>query len=397
MNKIDKMVLKYTVWGFIIVLGLLYFDNILKFLASVWNVILPLLLGVCMAYVLNMVVKSIEEKSPKIKRGISIMISLLLIIGLITLMCFIIIPQFTEACSIIKVMIPRYFNLAKVWILDHQENLPLLAKQITETITHLQINWDSLFQKIVNFATNSTGTLLSTTVSIIGSVTVGVFNVLVGLIFAIYILANKEKLSQKLMQTLHTSKHQALVEKIIHVLKTTDKCFSSFVIGQCKEAFILGFLCMLGMFIICPKYAVMIGVLIGITAFIPILGAYIGGIIGAFVVFTEEPIRALYFIIFLIILQQVEGNLIYPRVVGQTVGVPGILVFTAVTIGGGLAGIGGMFLGVPTMAVLYQFYNEYLSKHNPTPVSISTNTDNSSTVSSQSNETAPPSEDSLPH
>lgn len=373
MNKIDKMVLKYTLWGFIIILGLIYFDNILTFIKSVWSVILPLLLGVCIAYILNMVMKSLEQRFPRLKRSISITLSLLLIVGILTLVCFIVIPQFTDACSIIKTMIPRYFNLAKVWILKNQEKLPALANQIAE----LQINWDSLFQKIVSFATNSTGTLLSTTISIIGSVTVGVFNVIIGLIFAIYILYNKEKLSNKLLKTLNTSKHKSIVDKIIHVLQTADKCFSSFVISQCKEAFILGFLCMIGMFIICPKYAVMIGVLIGLTAFIPILGAYLGGTIGAFVVFTEEPIRALYFIIFLIILQQVEGNLIYPKVVGQTVGIPGILVFTAVTIGGGLAGIGGMFLGVPTMAVFYQFYNEYLNKHYPKQVAVSTQQDTS--------------------
>lgn len=359
MNKIDKMVIKYTIWGFAIVLGLMYFDSILKFLRSVWNVILPLLLGIGIAYVLNIVMKSVEKRFPRMRRAISIMLSLLLILGILTIMCLIVIPQFTDACSIIKVMIPRYFNLAKVWVLDNQDKLPAIAEQIAE----LQINWESIFQKIVAFATNSTGTLLSTTISLIGSVTVGVFNVVMGLIFAVYILANKEKLSNKIMITLKVSKHENLVNKIILVLKTADKCFSSFVVGQCKEAFILGFLCMLGMFIICPKYAVMVGVLIGLTAFIPILGAYIGGAVGAFVVFTEEPIRALYFIIFLIILQQVEGNLIYPKVVGETVGVPGILVFTAVTIGGGLAGIPGMFLSVPTMAVMYQFYNDYLDNN----------------------------------
>ncbi|MGN1411548.1 MAG: AI-2E family transporter [Oscillospiraceae bacterium] len=373
MNKIDKMVIKYTIWGFIIILGLMYFDNILKFLGSVWNVIFPLLLGLCMAYVLNIVMKSVEKKFPHMKRAISIILSLLLIIGVLTLTCFIVIPQFTDACSIIQVTIPRYFNLIKVWVLDNQDKLPTIAQQIAE----LQINWDSIFQKIVAFATNSTGTLLSTTVSFIGSVTSGVFNVLMGLIFAVYILANKEKLSNKIMITFKVSKHENIVDRIILLLKTADKCFSSFVIGQCKEAFILGFLCMLGTFVICPKYAVMVGVLIGITAFIPILGAYIGGAIGAFVVFTEEPIRALYFIIFLVILQQVEGNLIYPKVVGETVGIPGILVFTAVTIGGGLAGIPGMFLSVPIMAVIYQFYNEYLNKHYQRVEPVAVSNDNS--------------------
>lgn len=300
-------------------------------------------------------------------------------------MSVLVIPQFTDACSIIKVTVPRYYKEIQNWVSQHSDKLPTIADKIGE----LQINWDSIFQKIISFATNSTGTLVSTTVSIIGSVTVGVFNFLVALVFAVYVLSCKEKLYEKLKALLSSSKYTTMVDKIIHILKTSDRCFSSFVIGQCKEAFILGFLCMLGMLIICPKYAIMIGVLIGITAFIPILGAYIGASIGAFVVFTEEPIRALYFIIFIIVLQQIEGNLIYPKVVGTSVGIPGILVFSAVTVGGGLAGIPGMFLSVPIMAVLYQFFQEYLSRrcvisNGTTQESISTTTDTSNHTSQSS-------------
>ncbi|MCD7799645.1 MAG: AI-2E family transporter [Ruminococcus sp.] len=365
MSSLDKKVLKYTIWGMLIVISIIYFDSILKFLGSVWNVIFPLVLGLCIAYILNMVMKSIEKKFPKLNRGISILLTLLLVVGVLTLMSVLIIPQFIDACSIIKVAVPRYYKNIQEWVSQNSDKLPTIAEQLGQ----LNVDWDSIFQKIVSFATNNTGTLVSTTVSLIGSFTVGVFNVLVALVFAIYVLSCKEKLYDKLKAVLSSSKYTIIVDRIFHILKTSDKCFSSFVIGQCKEALILGFLCMLGMLIICPKYAIMIGVLIGITAFIPILGAYIGAIIGAFVVFTEEPIKALYFIIFIIVLQQIEGNLIYPKVVGTSVGVPGILVFTAVTIGGGLAGIAGMFLGVPIMAVLYQFFKEYLYKKNANNVS----------------------------
>lgn len=359
MSSLDKKVFKYTLYGVIIILSLIYFDNVLIFLSSVWNVIFPLILGLCIAYILNMIMKVFEDNFPKMKRGISITLTLLLVIGILTVMSAIVLPQFYDACSVIKDEVPKYYSQIQKWVQQHSDKIPAIANQISQ----LQIDWNSVFQKIISFATNSTGTLLSTTVSIIGSVTVGVFNSVIALIFAIYILSYKEKLADKISKTLEISKHTNIVNKIFRILETSDKCFSSFVIGQCKEAFILGFLCMIGMLIICPKYAVMIGVLIGITAFIPILGAYIGAFIGAFVVFTVSPIKALYFLIFIVVLQQVEGNLIYPKVVGVTVGIPGILVFVAVTIGGGLAGIPGMFLGVPIVAVLYQFYNEYISKH----------------------------------
>lgn len=367
----------------LIVISLMYFNNFLKFLGSVWNVIFPLILGLIIAYVLNMLMKAIEEKFPKLKRGLSILITLLIVIGILTLMSVLVIPQFTDACSIIKVTVPKYYKEVQNWIMKNGDKLPALADQFGK----LQINWDNIFQKIISFATNSTGTLVSTTVSIIGSVTVGVFNVVIAVVFAIYVLSCKEKIYDRFKLILSSSKYTAMVDKIILILKTSDKCFSNFVISQCKEAFILGFLCMLGMLIICPKYAIMIGVLIGITAFIPILGAYIGASVGAFVVFTEQPIKALYFIIFIIVLQQIEGNLIYPKVVGTTVGVPGILVFSAVTIGGGLAGIPGMFLGVPIMAVLYQFFQEYINKKRLSLVEVPSSTNEENQTDNTHNDT----------
>ena len=366
----------------LIVISLMYFNNFLKFLGSVWSVIFPLILGLIIAYVLNMLMKAIEEKFPKLKRGLSILITLLIVIGILTLMSVLVITQFTDGCSI-KVTVPKYYKEVQNWIIKNGDKLPALADQFGS----LQINWDSIFQKIISFATNSTGTLVSTTVSIIGSVTVGVFNVVIAVVFAIYVLSCKEKIYDRFKLILSSSKYTAMVDKIILILKTSDKCFSNFVISQCKEAFILGFLCMLGMLIICPKYAIMIGVLIGITAFIPILGAYIGASVGAFVVFTEQPIKALYFIIFIIVLQQIEGNLIYPKVVGTTVGVPGILVFSAVTIGGGLAGIPGMFLGVPIMAVLYQFFQEYINKKRLALVEVPSSTNEETQTDNTHNDT----------
>lgn len=379
MSSLDKKVFKYTLCGVIVILGLIYFDNVLIFLSSVWNVIFPLILGLCIAYILNMIMQIFEDNFPKMKRGISITLTLLLVIGVLTIMSAIVIPQLYDACSVIKKEVPKYYAQIQQWVQQHSDKIPAIANQIS----HLQIDWNGIFQEIISFATNSTGTLLSTTFSIIGSVTVGVFNSIIALIFAIYLLIYKEKLIDKISKTLEISKHTNVVHKILRVLETSNKCFSSFVIGQCKEAFILGFLCMIGMFIICPKYAIMIGVLIGITAFIPILGAYIGAFIGAFVVFTVSPITALYFLIFIVILQQVEGNLIYPKVVGVTVGIPGILVFVAVTIGGGLAGIPGMFLGVPIAAVLYQFYNEYINKYSTDTQSQNNNSNEESTEQEQ--------------
>lgn len=361
LDRLDKRVLKYGIWAIVGILGIRYFNNVLTFIGSFWNVALPLIIGLIIAYVLNMIVTLFESRFPKMKRTLSITLSLILIFGIIALTTWIVVPQFTDACIIIKDTVPQYFTDIKTWFLSNKNLVPEIANKINS----LEIDWDKVFQKVVSFMTNNTGTLLSTTFSLIGSVTVGIFHFVIGLIFAVYVLANKEKIFRRTYQLVRSSKYTTLVDKFISVVKTSNECFSNFIIGQCKEALILGILCAIGMLIICPRYALMIGVLIGITAFIPILGAYLGAIVGAFVVFTVEPIKAVYFLIFIVVLQQIEGHLIYPKVVGETIGVPGILVFTAVILGGNLAGFIGIMLGVPIMAVVYQFATEYLNSRYP--------------------------------
>ena len=175
-----------------------------------------------------------------------------------------------------------------------------------------------------------------------------------GLIFAVYILFNKEKLASQADRLMRSYMKPKSEERFRYFCATADKCFSSFIVGQCTEAVILGLLCAIGMAILRIPYASTIGTLIGATALIPIVGAYIGAAVGALMIVVVDPIKALWFLIFLVILQQVEGNVIYPKVVGSSVGLPGMWVLAAVTVGGGLGGIGGMLLGVPAAATVYK-------------------------------------------
>lgn len=197
---------------------------------------------------------------------------------------------------------------------------------------------------------------------IVSSVFSTTVTVVVGFIFALYLLAGKEKIGGQMTLLFRKYLPAKLVDKIFYVLHVFDGCFHSFIVGQCTEAVVLGVLCMAGMFLLRLPYAAMIGCLIGFTALIPVAGAYIGAVVGAVMIVTVSPVKAIIFIVFLVVLQQLEGNLIYPKVVGSSIGLPGIWVLAAVTVGGGVMGIGGMLLGVPTAAALYRLLQNDVRK-----------------------------------
>lgn len=207
------------------------------------------------------------------------------------------------------------------------------------------------------------GGVMSSVVSVVGSVISSVVTVAVALIFSIYLLTGKEKLISQSKRMISTYLPKA-DKKIFYVLNTLNDSFHRFIVGQCTEAVILGGLCMIGMWIFRFPYAVMVGVLIGFTALIPIAGAYIGAGVGAFMILTESPLQALLFLVFIVVLQQLEGNLVYPKVVGSSIGLPGIWVLAAITIGGGLMGVLGMLLAVPLLATVYKLIQADVRKRN---------------------------------
>lgn len=218
---------------------------------------------------------------------------------------------------------------------------------------------------------NGFGGVMSSVVSVVSSVFSGIVTVLVALIFSIYLLLDKEKIISQVKRLISTYIPNG-DKKIFYVLHTLNDSFHRFIVGQCTEAVVLGVLCMIGMAVFRFPYAMMIGVLIGFTALIPVAGAYIGAGVGAFMILTESPIQAVLFLIFIVVLQQVEGNLIYPKVVGNSIGLPGIWVLAAITIGGGLMGVMGMLLAVPIVATIYRLLQADVRKRNPVPVEVKT-------------------------
>ena len=328
-----------------------------------------------MAYVLNIVMKFLEKHwfpnsqnkvLKKIKRGSCVFLSIFLIIGAGTLIVRIVLPELIHAGTVVAAELPEYFDNIQQWVLKHDELFPSL----TEKIGNMEIDWQELFQRFFTHATSGITTILNSAFLFITELLGSIVNIVIGLIFSIYILMNKEKLKRQA----YTLEHVYLSEKVITVInkfvESAHLCFTHFISGQCIEAVILGSLCTIGMFIFRFPYAPMVGTFIGATALIPIVGAYLGAAVGAFLIFTVSPVKAVGFILFIVILQQIEGNLIYPKVVGSSIGLPGMWVLAAVTIGGGLAGIPGMFLGVPLTATVYRLIRLDVQSRNQTNKNI---------------------------
>ena len=276
-----------------------------------------------------------------------------------------IIPELKSCIEVLVSGIPEFSN----HIIDLIKENPHIQDLLPESVSTLNIdmvNWKEVIDNTLKWFTLGAGTVIEYVTSFFSII----FNFVVGLIFAIYILSDKENLSNQFKRMIKTYTNDKISKNLFYVLRVTDQCFHNFIVGQCMEAVILGGLCIIGMLILRLPYAVMIGVFIGCTALIPIAGAYIGAIVGVIMIFTVSPIKAVFFIVFILILQQLENQLIYPKVVGSSIGLPGIWVFASVMIGGGLFGIQGVLFGIPTVSVIYQLIKNDLRKRENVLTSI---------------------------
>ena len=357
---------------FIILLALLilcikYSDSILGFAGFLWSLVTPLILGCVIAYILNILVTRIESLPcfsredtllGKVRRPISILGSLAVIIAIGVLVILIVIPQLVQAIGVIAKEIPTVVSEISVWLSSFDKDWPQLQKFLES----LNVNWPQILQKAASYLTNGLSSVFSSTMYIVSTISSIAVTAVVALIFSMYILSGREKLFLQFQTLASTYLNEKFYKGMCVVLKTAHDTFTRFIVGQCTEAVILGTLCTIGMLLFRFPYATMIGTLIGATALLPVVGAYLGAAVGAFMIFTIDPLKALGFLIFIAILQQLEGNLIYPRVVGSSVGLPGIWVLAAVTVGGGLGGIIGMLLAVPVTATLYKLLQKDVQK-----------------------------------
>lgn len=342
-----------------------YWTNLEGFLSLAVSAALPLIIGCVMAYVINILMCFYEkwyiklfkvEVARKIRRVVCLILAFLSLGGIIFLVVNLVLPELINCIASFIRLIPGALDMLIDFV--GEERILAYFPQLKEGF-----DISSQTEQLIRTVLGGVGGAVDSIVSAVTSVVSVVVNILIGLIFSLYVLIEKEKLGAQ-CRTLVSTYMSKAADKIFYVTEVFDDSFHSFIVGQCIEAVVLGGLCVAGMLLFQFPYAVMIGVFIGFTALIPIAGAYIGAAVGAIMILTVSPLQALQFLIFVVVLQQLEGNLIYPKVVGQSIGLPGIWVLTAITIGGGVLGIGGMLLAVPIFAAMYRLIREDVARRN---------------------------------
>lgn len=347
-----KEILKIILFAVILIFAFIHIKEIWNFLRFLIRLLMPFIIGIVIAFVLNILVNLIERKllnkskmTDKSKRTISLLLSLAFVFTFIIILLLLIIPQLKNTALLFVDNMPKYEENVKD-LLDQFNIDPNIVVEIEEGVKNFG-------DVAIDFIKNNSDQIIEVTLGVATNVISVVVNFVVAFVFAIYLLAQKEKLLRQLNKVFRAYLPTSKVEKIKDIAKLSNRICASFVSGQCLEAVIIGILCFIGMLVLGIPYAATISVLIGVTALIPVYGAFIGTIVGAFLIFMVSPVKALIFIIFILILQQFEGNLIYPKVVGKSVGLPGIWVFVAVTIGASLAGVVGMLISVPIASICY--------------------------------------------
>ena len=345
----------------------------MKLLGSVLSVVLglvaPFLLGACIAFIINVPMKWVEThlfsgwgkkkkltpRMKSMKRVISLVLTLVLVLGIICVVFFLIVPELSASVRILTGSIGRFLTEFKSRYPDfYNEFLSMLPSE--EELAKL--DWEMIGEKAFSFLKLGAGNLINSTMNIAQQLVSGVVTFSLGLVFSLYVLLQKEQLGQQAKKILYAFAPERAADKLIKVGVLSSRTFSNFLSGQCTEAVVLGLMFFISMTLFRFPYALMISVLIGVTALIPIFGAFIGCVVGAFMILMTDPIKMLWFILLFLLLQQLEGNLIYPKVVGSSVGLPSIWVLVAVTVGGSAMGVLGMLVFIPAASVLYALLRE---------------------------------------
>lgn len=353
-------IVTYTI---IIAYVIFNFKNIISGGKNAIGIISPFIIGIAIAFILNLVMRIFEERVFKVldskrysslKRPLSVALTFVVVFAAITGLIIFIIPQLINSISTLTDTVPSYIRSFEELISQYVSN--------TEVLNTLWNNFLSAWREILQFTGQIVVTSLSGVVNITVGFTSGLVNFILSLIFSIYMLLNKERLQLGMKKVLYAFSKNNFADKIMYLGKVANESFSSYIGGQFIEAIIIGALCFIGMIILKMPYPLLISVLVAVTALIPIFGAFIGTIPSAFIILIIDPMKALWFVIFIIVLQQIEGNLIYPKVVGSSVGLPPIWVMLAMLIGGNTFGLLGMLLGIPTFSVIYKISREYINK-----------------------------------
>ncbi len=354
---------------FLLYLAIHYWDGFLGLVLGMLGAAMPLFIGFVIAYLVNILMtryeklyfpKGTSRAARKSRRPLCMILAMLSLVVIVAGVTLLIVPELVSCTQLLAKEIPVVWDQGITWLREniHQERWD----QLMSFVGGGSIDWAGITKKAGDWFLGGIGGAVNTIATVVTRTFSALVTALVSIIFSIYLLSGKEKL---MAQTGRVARHYLKprwFQRLRYVIEVLDNSFHRFIVGQCTEAVILGLLCTAGMMLLRFPYATMIGTLIGFTALIPIAGAYIGAGVGAFMIFTVSPIQALFFLIFIVVLQQLEGNIIYPRVVGSSLGLPGIWVLAAITVGGGLLGVAGMLLGVPLAAALYQLLKDDMTE-----------------------------------
>ena len=349
----------------LLVVALWKFDVVLDVLKTIGQIIFPFILGGAIVFVINVPMSFLEKKifenvkkenkaARKLARPVSLLLTIVLVVGVIALVMIGVIPQLTKTMGSLMINITDFIPQIKIWIRDFFHD----NREIMNLVDQVQFNPDQAIRWGISLLGNGAGNMMNTTVSAVGSVVSGLATFFIAFSFACYVLFQKEKLHVQVRKVLFFFFSKQKADAFLKFCSLTYRTFANFLTGQCLEAVILGCMFVVTLSILRMPYALLIGVLIAFTALIPIFGAFIGCAVGSFLIFMVSPKQAIIFIIVFLVLQQIEGNLIYPHVVGESVGLPSIWVLAAVTIGGNLMGIVGMLVFIPLLSVVYTIFRK---------------------------------------
>ena len=333
----------------------------------IWELIAPFVAGAGIAFVFNVPMRAIERQLDGIhktglRRTMSILLTLFCLFLIIMFVFELLIPQIRLTIVSLTEKIPAFIDRTAQNLMVLVADNPELGSWIQEAFHLESLDWSNILTSILSWLANQVSTVMGGAVNVIGNVTTGIVNAVIAIVFAIYCLGRKEILARQCRRVLYSVLSERRADEIIRVMRLTNSTFSSFISGQCLEAVILGCLFAVVMAILKMPYIPLVSVIIAVTALIPVVGAFVGCIVGAFFILVNDPLQAVSFVAMFLVLQQLENNLIYPRVVGTSIGLPGMWVLVAVTIGGEIMGVGGMLVMIPLASVLYTLAREFTNR-----------------------------------
>lgn len=334
---------------------------------SIYTVLAPFLAGAVLAFVLNVPMRAVEKllhgiDHPGLRRGTAILVTMLAVMLVLAGVVCLLVPQITQTAETLIAELPDFFRRLKALAVDFLADHPELKELLVSYTDFESINWSEWIQKVIEWLSGSLTSLLDGAFGAIISLSTGIFNAIVSVVFALYCLSRKEILARQALRITYSILPEKAADETVRVLRMTNATFSKFISGQCLEAVILGCLFAVSMTIFRMPFVPLVSVVIAVTALVPIVGAFVGCVLGAFFILVQDPMLAVWFVVLFLVLQQIENNMIYPRVVGTSIGLPGMWVLVAVAVGGDLMGVGGMLIMIPLASVLYALLKEFTNK-----------------------------------